>query len=182
MDKRDTTAGRDRRSFIVRVAALVIGGIVGLVPLLAGLATFFDPLRRRAGSGGFRQVTTLNALPEDGQPRRFPIMADQINAWNKYLNIPVGAVYLRRTASGQVEALNVTCPHAGCPVEFKAATKSYLCPCHDSKFNLDGSLRDPASPSPRGMDTLPVEIRNDHEVWVKFQNFEPGKAEKIAIA
>jgi hypothetical protein len=32
------------------------------------------------------------------------------------------------------------------------------------------------------MDTLEVELRNGTEVWVKFQNFEAGKAKKIAVA
>ena len=96
--------------------------------------------------------------------------------------MPVGAVYLRRGAQGKIEALNVTCPHAGCPVEYKAGTKGFLCPCHDSRFHLDGTLANTASPSPRALDTLEVEVRNNAEVWVRFQNFEAGKAKKIPAA
>jgi Rieske Fe-S protein len=120
-------------------------------------------------------------LPEDGTPRRFEILADRVDAWNKFPHVPVGAVYLRRAGSG-VQALNVTCPHAGCPVEFKGGTGSFLCPCHDSKFNLDGTLVAGArSPSPRAMDILEAEVR-DGAIWVKFQNFEAGKARKIPLA
>jgi len=182
MDKQQPNESSTRRGFFAKAAAIVVGGISGLVPMLAGLTVFLDPLKRKASAGGFYRVTTLNAVPDDGLPRRFAIVADQVNVWNKYRNVPVGAVYLRRTGAGQVLALNVTCPHAGCPVDFKAGTQSYLCPCHDSKFHLDGSLGDPKSPSPRGMDSLEVEIRNQEEVWVKYQNFEPGKADKIAIS
>jgi hypothetical protein len=32
------------------------------------------------------------------------------------------------------------------------------------------------------MDGLPVEVRNETEVWVKFENFEPGKAAKVALS
>jgi hypothetical protein len=32
------------------------------------------------------------------------------------------------------------------------------------------------------MDTLEVELRNGTEVWVKFQNFEPGKAKQVPLA
>jgi hypothetical protein len=32
------------------------------------------------------------------------------------------------------------------------------------------------------MDALLVEVRNDTEVWVKFQNFEPGKAKQVPLA
>ena len=43
----------------------------------------------------------------------------------------------------------------------------------------DGKILDPKSPSPRGLDDLPVEIRNGGEVWVTFQNFRAGVHEKI---
>jgi hypothetical protein len=32
------------------------------------------------------------------------------------------------------------------------------------------------------MDELEVEIRNETEIWVKFQNFRAGEAEKIVLA
>jgi Rieske Fe-S protein len=161
---------------------VLIGLVTGIVPTVAGLITLFDPLRRKSAAGGSVLVTSLSALPEDGQPRRFQVIADRVDAWNKFPQVPVGAVYLRRVNESGVEALNVTCPHAGCPVEFKPETNSYLCPCHDSKFRLDGALADLHSPSPRALDSLEVEIRNGSEVWVRFQNFEAGKAKKIPLA
>jgi len=50
-----------------------------------------------------------------------------------------------------------------------------------AEFALDGHISDPNSPAWRGMDTLPVEIR-DGQIWVKFQNFRAGRAEKIPVA
>jgi menaquinol-cytochrome c reductase iron-sulfur subunit len=180
MKPSDAPEQPERRDFLTKTAAVAIGVVATLVPVGAGLVTIFDPLRRRSASSGPVLVTTLNALPNDGKPRRFQVIADREDAWNKFPQVPVGAVYLRRVEETKVEALNVTCPHAGCPVEFKDV--SFLCPCHDSKFKLDGTLADPNSPSPRGLDTLAVEIRNGTEVWVTFQNFEAGKAKKIPLA
>lgn len=173
-----------RREFLAKSAALVCGGVATLVPVGVGLVTVMDPLRRGGeGEAAFLRVTTLGSLPEDGTPRRFEIIAEQVDAWNKFPNVAIGAVYLRRLAGGKVEALHVTCPHAGCPVEFKPATRDFLCPCHDSRFNLDGSLTVGArSPSPRGLDSLEVDVRDGTEVWVRFQNFESGKSEKIPVA
>ena len=37
------------------------------------------------------------------------------------------------------------------------------------------------SPSARGLDSLEVRVENRGEVWVKFQNFQPGIADKKAI-
>jgi quinol---cytochrome c reductase iron-sulfur subunit, bacillus type len=183
MNDRTTSSVRgDRRGFCKEVAALVVGAVASLVPFCAGLLTFLDPLRRKTGGGGgFVLVTSVSALADDGSPRRFSIIADREDAWNKFPRVPVGAVYLRRDGD-QVHALNVTCPHAGCPVEFKSGTGSYLCPCHESKFHLDGTLADTRSPSPRGMDALAAEVRNGTEVWVRFQNFEPGKARQVPLA
>jgi len=171
----------ERREFMTKAAAVAIGGVCTLVPAVAGIVTVLDPLRRKSALGGPLMVTTLEALPNDGKPRRFQIIADREDAWNKFPNTPIGAVYLRRVNETTVEALNVTCPHAGCPVEYKADSHSFLCPCHDSTFKVDGSLADTKSPSPRGLDTLAVEIRNGSEVWVTFQNFEAGKAKKIPL-
>jgi len=154
----------------------VIGAIVGIVPLLSGLAVLFDPLRRKSGTASPIQVAFLNAIPEDGTPRKFTVVASRSDAWNKNPQSPVGAVYLRRVGPKQVKAFNVVCPHAGCFVEFVGA--GYFCPCHKSTFALDGKIAS-ASPAKRGLDELEVEIRNENEVWVKFQNFLAGSAEKI---
>ena len=178
MDSQPPPVQPDRRSFFKETAAILIGALSTLVPLVSGLVMFFDPLRKKAKAGEFVFVASLTALPEDGLPRKFPVIAGHTDAWNKFPPAPVGAVYLRRTGK-TVEALNVVCPHAGCFVDFNSETKSFLCPCHSSRFALDGQIADPKSPSPRGLDELEVEIRNQNEIWVKFRNFRAGQREKI---
>jgi menaquinol-cytochrome c reductase iron-sulfur subunit len=168
----------ERRGFLKRLLAGVIGTVVGIVPLLSGLVVLFDPLRRKAARGEAIQVAFLSAIPEDGTPRKFAVLASRTDAWNKSPQTPIGAVYLRRIGPQKVKAFNVVCPHAGCFVEFVATQKSYYCPCHRSAFSLDGAIAS-ASPAKRGLDELEVELRNGTEVWVKFQNFLAGKAEKI---
>src|SRR6185503_12587442 len=58
--------GEDRRGFFKQAAAICLGAVSTLVPLVAGLLTWLDPLRRKAGPAGFVHVTSLSALPEDG--------------------------------------------------------------------------------------------------------------------
>jgi menaquinol-cytochrome c reductase iron-sulfur subunit len=172
----------DRRGFLKRLLASVIGGVCSLVPLGAGLAVFFDPLRRKAEAGRAVQITSLHALPADGVPRKFSVISNRTDAWNKFPATPVGAIYLRRTDETTIEAFNVICPHAGCFIDYAADMHCYLCPCHNSTFAIDGSINDPKSPSPRGMDSLEVEIRNESEVWIVFQNFRSGLVDKIPEA
>lgn len=171
-----------RRGFLKKAFAILLGTLAGIIPSLSGLVVFLDPLRRKGRDSGAVLVTSLNALPEDGLPRKFSIIASHTDAWTRIPEVPIGAVYLRRTGQKTVQAFNVVCPHAGCFVDFKADRKSYHCPCHNSAFALDGRISDPKSPSPRGLDELTVEIRNDTEVWVKFQNFRAGHPGKVPIS
>ncbi len=171
-----------RRAFFKEILAGVISGVLGLVPLGAGLVVLLDPLRRRGADSGAVRVASLEAVPADGIPRKFPVLATRVDAWNKYDHVPVGAVYLRRTADGKLLALNVVCPHAGCFVDFLAESGHFHCPCHNSTFAVTGKIDDPHSPAARGMDTLEAEVRDGKDIWVKFQNFQAGRAEKVPVA
>ncbi|MSU64744.1 MAG: Rieske (2Fe-2S) protein [Opitutus sp.] len=170
----------DRRNFLTKAASIVIGGALAVVAPIAGLFVLFDPLRRKTEEGSAVLVGSLSSLPENGEPRKFSLLATRVDAWNRTPNVPVGAVYLQRVAGGQVRALNAKCPHAGCFVNYKPGeTNHYHCPCHNSSFGLDGKILDPDSPSPRALDSLVVEVRNKTEIWVKFQNFRPGVKDKV---
>lgn len=158
---------------------MIIGAVTLVVPAVSGLLLLLNPFRRRTRAGDAVRVASLRALPENGEPRRFPVLATRVDAWNRTPDVPVGAVYLRRVSAKEVRALSVTCPHAGCFVDFRADLKHYLCPCHNSTFALDGKVLDPKSPSPRALDALAVEIRNGDEIWVEFQNFRPGVKDRI---
>lgn len=170
-----------RRGFIKEAAAGVVGGCCVLVPAAAGLVAWLDPLSRSAGGGSLVKVGRMDALPPDGTPQRVTVVMGRHDAWTKEGSVPVGAIYLRRTGEKEVQALHSVCPHAGCFVDYQTARGQFFCPCHDSTFAVDGSINDPHSPSPRGMDTLEVELRGD-EVWVRFRNFRTGIEGKVPVA
>jgi menaquinol-cytochrome c reductase iron-sulfur subunit len=176
-----------RRNFIVAFFAATIGLLLGLFPLGAGLLTFLDPLFKRKGrpadeSGKLLRIGSVDAIPVDGTPVQMPVIADLTDAWNREPNQPVGAVYLRRDGD-KIVAYNAICPHAGCFVGYDAGRRCFQCPCHTSSFELSGERMMP-SPSPRDMDPLEVDEAKlaDGEVWVHFQNYYPGKAEREAKA
>ncbi|MFM9079502.1 MAG: ubiquinol-cytochrome c reductase iron-sulfur subunit [Opitutaceae bacterium] len=181
MEHQPAPPAPDRRNFLAKAAASVIGGITVLVPAASGLLVFLDPLRRKSADGGAVFVANLSAVPESGEPRKFPVLATRVDAWNRAPEVPVGAVYLQRIAGGGVRALNVACPHAGCFVDFKGARNNFHCPCHNSSFALDGKVLDPKRHSPRPLDSLETDVRGGKEVWVKFRNFRAGVPEKIPV-
>lgn len=172
-----------RRSFLVQAGAIVIGGLVGLVPLASGLLFFLDPIIRRRksalGEDGFQLAANLSQLPTDGTPQRFTLRADVTDAWTLYRDRVLGSVYLRLMPNGQVIAFNDTCTHLGCKVDYQASNKRFFCPCHQSAFDLDGKKQNKTPP--RDMDDLVVSIRTG-EVWVKYQNFRTATPEKKDVA
>ena len=182
MPQHDTSAASaaDRRGFMTKLLAILCGGLATLPPLVAGLFMFLDPLRRRGAAATFLPVTDLGSVPDDGIPRQFAVVSDRIDAWTGFAAEPIGAVYLRREkGSDTVQALSATCPHAGCFVEIESQERCFRCPCHNSKFTLDGGMVAP-SPSPRAMDGLECQVAKNGEIAVKWQNFYTGIADKVA--
>ena len=181
-------APKNRRSFFAAAAAVVLGGIAVLTPIGVGIASFLTPLFRKSQSSEVR-IALLDQIPDDGMPRSFPVLADREDAWTRYPAQRIGAVYLiRKAGEAKPTAFTAKCPHAGCFIGYTPGAKVFQCPCHTSAFNLDGSrVNGDAEVSPRGMDELPVEIRQVKtadgqqlaEVWIEFIDFQTGHAERV---
>ena len=181
-------AGADeRRTFLVQASAIVIGGIVGFVPLLVGLRNFLNPLLRSKDDIEVDEAVRIATLDdiEKGKVYRFKVNAIRIDAWSKHPPGPIGAVYVRRDSNDPKVLPKVytsVCPHLGCSVDYKEDREQFVCPCHGGIFAKDGSLVDPeTAPPPRGLDELEdVEIRNGNELWVVYKRYRSGIAAKIA--
>lgn len=59
---------------------------------------------------------------------------------------------------GAVKAFSTTCPHRGCDVEWNDGENTWDCPCHGSRFEANGSLKN--GPASRGLDPLDVKTEN----------------------
>jgi menaquinol-cytochrome c reductase iron-sulfur subunit len=179
MTRQDPERQPGRRSFLTEALAIACGGLATLTPVAAGVWAFLDPLRRKGSAASFLPVTEIAAIPADGVPRQFAVIAERTDAWTGFAAEPIGAVYLRRgEGSDTVEALSATCPHAGCFVEMESTGRCFRCPCHNSTFTLDGGIVAP-SPSPRPMDALECRVAKNGSVEVKWEKFRAGVAEKI---
>ena len=99
-----------RRSFFTHLLTIAISSLVGIVPLLAGGAFFLDPLfrngRKKQKAADFIPLgITVDSLPADGTPMNLKVVADKVDAWNFYPQVPIGNVWLRRLGSGKILAL-----------------------------------------------------------------------------
>jgi len=68
------------------------------------------------------------------------------------------AAWLRRTGPNTFLAFAVYCTHLGCPVHWFPQPKIFLCPCHGSVFNSDGTVA--GGPAPRPLFTYQTRVNN----------------------
>ena len=68
------------------------------------------------------------------------------------ISVPVPKEFARRydkevpSTYGEQHAVSPNCTHMGCLVAFNGVEKAWECPCHGSRFGLDGAvLQGPAT-------------------------------------
>ncbi|MCA9176719.1 MAG: Rieske 2Fe-2S domain-containing protein [Planctomycetales bacterium] len=184
--------GAPRRGFMFQFLTGFIGFAVGLVPAAMGAMFALNPLMKKknaAGEGGgggesadgfVNLRVTAESLPENGTPQEFKVRADKVDAWNKFKDVEIGTVWLRRNKEGEIIAFSTICPHLGCAIDYRSSDGDFYCPCHTSTFNLDGEKQN--SIPPRNMDQL--EIRTDEqtgELWVKYEKFRAATHDKEPV-
>ena len=52
----------------------------------------------------------------------------------------LGQAAVYRDDEGELHAVSARCTHLGCIVEWNAVEKSWDCPCHGSRFDVDGAV------------------------------------------
>ncbi|MBR8826651.1 MAG: ubiquinol-cytochrome c reductase iron-sulfur subunit [Gomphosphaeria aponina SAG 52.96 = DSM 107014] len=100
----------------------------------------------------FVSVGTLTQLKENGQ-----ILNEES---------PTGAVLVIPSPDDpdSLIAVNPTCTHEGCIVEWDSEQEYFLCPCHSSKFKVNGEVMEGRATLP--LDTYTVKVEGD-EVLVQ---------------
>lgn len=72
-------------------------------------------------------------------------------------------VYVMRAATG-FRALSSVCTHLGCITRYRPDEKIIACPCHGSRFNLDGDVI--AGPAPRPLPWFKMDLSVQGEIIV----------------
>jgi nitrite reductase/ring-hydroxylating ferredoxin subunit len=88
----------------------------------------FAQLNAKAGAHFLadRVVPAAGGLPHEGQAR---VVRDGL-----------GKKGVFRDEDGGLHAVSLRCTHLGCLVHFNAAERSWDCPCHGSRFDVDGNV------------------------------------------
>lgn len=82
----------------------------------------------------------------------------------KTADVPVGSgvivedVVITQPTTGVFKGFSSVCPHAGCNVS-KIADGKIICPCHNSEFNLDGTVAQ--GPAKEPLEAKAVTVQGD---------------------
>ncbi|WP_328712415.1 Rieske (2Fe-2S) protein [Nocardia salmonicida] len=128
-------------------------------------------LNRRAvvvGTGVLAAAATLTACGAaemgDAAPVAPPGPGAPAGALVKVADVPVGGgvivgdTVVTQPTPGNFVGLSSTCPHAGCKVA-TVANGTINCPCHGSRFGLDGAVR--GGPATKPLAAEPVRVEGD---------------------
>jgi len=88
-------------------------------------------------------------------------------------------VWVVKKSNEELTTFSPICPHLGCRYDWNQEKELFICPCHNSVFTIEGKYV--SGPALRGLDTLPIEIKDDDLLYVLYERFEVGIPQKILI-
>lgn len=115
-----------------------------ILGISASSADLFDPSRFHADPA-LKKVISINTDVAKhlvkGKIEQPPMKLEELPSGEgshvKWNGQNIGAY---RDDKGMVHAVDLTCTHLGCSVNWNKAEKSWDCPCHGSRFTVDGEV------------------------------------------
>jgi Rieske Fe-S protein len=134
---------------------VIVGAGLGTVAAALAACTTYG---KKPEASGDTVTTTTEPAPGTGTPGP----AAPANAIAKTADVPVGSgvivdeVVVTQPTAGDFKGLSAICTHAGCTVN-EVADGTINCPCHGSKYNLDGSVANGPATKPLNPQTVTVQ-------------------------
>ncbi|MDQ7029005.1 MAG: Rieske 2Fe-2S domain-containing protein [Ardenticatenia bacterium] len=135
-----------------------LGSLGVFLAEFAGLGVIFAFPRFREGEfGGVFRLGPAAQLPEVGS-------SPQPNSEGKFwlVHLPEGVLALYRV-----------CTHLGCLYNWQEAENKFICPCHGSQFQKDGTYI--TGPAPRSLDRFVVRVIDPNTGQVVAETDPKGK-------
>lgn len=154
-----STPTTSRRDFL-KIAWGILGGIV--VAEVAGVTMAY--LQPRLANGEFGSII------DAGLVDNFPP--------NSVTHISNGRFYIVRQGDGGLMAVYHRCTHLGCTVPWDANQNKFICPCHSSEFNMQGTVQNPPAPRPLDLFALSVidgNVMVDTSTPIQRQTYETAQ-------
>ena len=175
----EVDTGISRREFLF----YIWGASMALITAeAAGLIIWFSIPRFREGQFGGTFTIPVEALPEVNAP---PVNFPEGRFWLVNLDTTTDEGTERMYTVGDEEtvvgvaALYKVCTHLGCIYDWNQANQRFECPCHGSKYRLDG--RRVESPAPRNLDRFLLQaVGADEEVLASAEVINVAASEVYA--
>src|SRR5215475_9841368 len=134
----------------------------GAACALAACGKFVDePVAIEAGAPNKNQLTVPMArMPELSEKGGSVLL--HVDA-SDFLGRRISVLVANTTSEG-LRAYGAYCPHSGCEMSWVDGENSVVCPCHLSKFSVDGAVTHP--PAVVDIDTYPVKLSPDGQMLV----------------
>jgi Rieske Fe-S protein len=138
-----------------------------VIAAAAGLATASAVPGCGSGATGGSAPPPLPSSPQSPPPSTDAAPAQATGSTGTKLgpaaDVPVGGgkvyetleVVVTQPEAGRFEGLSAVCTHTGCIVD-KVADGLIECPCHGSRYHLDGTVA--RGPAPRPLTSRPVNV------------------------
>jgi cytochrome b6-f complex iron-sulfur subunit len=132
-----------RRTFLTKSVNALIGLWVACAGILGGAAGFryLWPTIKTAGSVREEEVSFPMSELSEGAMKRVIIKGK-----------PVGVIL----SDGKLHALSLICTHLGCIVSWQSDQMRFLCPCHASIFDVNGTVL--GGPAPRPLPSYEAKV------------------------
>jgi Rieske Fe-S protein len=107
-------------------------------------ADHFNP--NRIGIGGLPKLARMNAkvAAHFVGDRLEPVLSTDVEriprGEARVIRDGLGKTGVFRDDAGSLHAVSLRCTHLGCLLRFNAAERSWDCPCHGSRFDVDGQV------------------------------------------
>ena len=169
-------SGDGRRAFL-KICSVFLTSLIGIAYSIPLIRAFINPSLQKTviSSSGLVEVGDIRGC-QVNVPRKVAIKDSRRDAWTKVPLTVIGAVWVVREEDETFTAYSVICPHLGCGIDWDKDSGRFICPCHDSYFDIKGEVL--SGPSPRRMDTLETDIK-EGKLFVRYQKMKLGVAKKI---
>ena len=145
---------RERRNFLVMVI-YGLGALIGLALAVPAIIYLLWPPRPKKQAEWVEAGSLTQLQPK--VPEEMVFRRNRVDGWK--VTSEKATAWVVKVSPKEVIAFAPQCPHLGCAYHWEVQNEEFLCPCHASRFSIDGDVI--SGPSPRPLDRYEVKVEGD---------------------
>src|ERR1700685_3844440 len=142
-----------RRSFYKTIIS-GLGSLMGIALAAPAAVYLLVGGNSKRGANLIKAATRKDLKP--GKPQEVAFERTRVDGWRSFQEKAIAWVV--RTGENNVVAYWPQCTHLGCAYHWVEPGNQFVCPCHGSRFSIDGRVL--GGPAPRPLDRYPVQVEN----------------------